>query len=244
MVEGPEEVGHVGCMQTKTPPIDHRSPPPEPDPCLCRAYESRPKPPKGGTLIAEAVMDLETHERMLARDAYRPPGCSRCGAEVHAHEHRPRLLLGLQEDPGRVTQVAIYRCADRENCGAVWRILPGLLARHLWRAWTTVEQAVAEQRAPPAEPVETITTVPASTRQRWRMRLATSAALVVAALATAADVREHAAVVERAGYQATRRELVIIFNDQVDNARAEQTREQLSPLATVVHRLAPGVRLM
>ncbi|MBI3200151.1 MAG: hypothetical protein HYZ29_01335 [Myxococcales bacterium] len=243
-VESPEEVGHVGCMYTLTPPIDHRSPPPDPEFCLTRAYGSRTPKQKGGTLVAEGVVELQDHERWLRIDGYRPARCERCGSPVHAHEHRSRLLLGEGEG---TTDIAIYRCADRESCGAVWRVLPGLLARHLWRAWSTVERAVAD-RADDAECVapglasDTGPPIPERTRARWRGRLVTSAALVVAVLSTAMDVREIAVVVKRAGYAATRGEVVALFAES--SAPPLASGHVLGALAGVVHRLAPGVRLM
>src|SRR5258707_403193 len=60
---------------------------------------------------------------------------------VHIHEYRDRLLLS---DARVSTYVAIFQCADRGRCGAVTRVLPAFLARHLWRAWQTVEAAVAD----------------------------------------------------------------------------------------------------
>jgi len=62
-------------------------------------------------------------------------------------------------------------------------------------------------------------------------------------LATASDVPELAAVVERAGYQATRSELIASFDAQM-HAACQQAGERLSTLAALVHRLVPGVRLM
>lgn len=221
-------------MTQATPPTDHRSPPPDPDLCLCRAYASRPNQ-KGGTLIAEGVTDLAEHERRMRIDAYRPGRCPRCGDVCHGHQQRSRLLLGELQIS---TDVAIYRCADRERCGAVWRVLPALLARHLWRAWRTVERSVSETAVgdPDERPGVAVTEVPKRTLQRWRARLATSAALIVAVLATAADVPEHAAVVERAGYSASRAELVEIVTQEIGGRHGR--------LAAIVHRLAPGVRLM
>jgi hypothetical protein len=230
-------------MQTTTTPIDHRSPPPDPDPCLCRAYASRVPKQKGGTLIAESVVDLEDHERHLRIDGYRPAGCPRCGSPVHAHEYRSRLLLGEAEGS---TEIVIYRCADHERCGAVWRVLPALLARHLWRAWDTVEQTVADRDG--EEPVAPGLTgaagpaIPETTRARWRARLTTSAAMVVAVLATAMDVPELAEVVKRAGYSATRGEVVAVHAQS--SMRSLVRVHPLGSLAGVVHRLAPGVRLM
>jgi hypothetical protein len=76
------------------------------------------------------------------------------------------------------------------------------------------------------------------------MRLGTSAALIVATLATAFDVPELARVVERAGYESTRREVVLIFGEQGKAWPELTSGARLSRLSATVHRLAPGVRLM
>jgi hypothetical protein len=158
---------------------------------------------------------------------------------VHIHERRSRLLLGEAEQS---PEIARDRCAPREHCGAVWRVLPGFLARHLWRAWSTVERAVlARDEGAPAQAAP----LPAPTVRRWRQRLLSSAAVLVAALGTASDVPAIAAVVEQTGYAATRGELVAIFNEQVPSAREPlRAGERLGRLAAIVHRLAPGARLM
>jgi hypothetical protein len=153
--------------------IEDRSPSSAPKACLNRPYTSSQK---GGTLIAEDVWDLETHERRLGSpDTYRPSGCLRCGARVHIHDLRPRQL---RDDPAVSTDVIRFRCADREQCGAAWLILPAFLARHLWRSWSAVENAVESARRSP---------VPARTRRRWKDRLASSARLLVALLTTAGE---------------------------------------------------------
>jgi len=107
-----------------------RSPPPEAEACLCRPY---PSSQKGGTLTCEQVTDLETHARWLATGRYRPAACPRCGAGMHVHDRRPRVM---REGPLTTTWtvVARFRCASAD-CGAAWQVLPMFLARHLWRAW-------------------------------------------------------------------------------------------------------------
>lgn len=188
-------------------------------------------------MIAEEVTELGEHERRLQMGAYRPSKCARCGGAVHAHDRRSRLLLG---DAAGSTEIARYRCARRKRCGAVWRVLPALLARHLWRGWSTVERAVlSENDAAGADAVP----VPAATVKRWRKRLLSSAAALVAALATAYDVPELAAVMGEAGYDATRAELVAIYGEHVPSVAAH-AGGRLGNLAGLIHRLAPGVRLM
>ncbi|MFO0567111.1 MAG: hypothetical protein U0263_15690 [Polyangiaceae bacterium] len=144
------------------------------------------------------------------------------------------------------TEVVIYRCAEHESCGAVWRVLPRFLARHLWRAWSTVERTVAdrdgEEQVVPGLVAGSGPPIPATTRLRWRARLATSAVMVIATLATAMDAPEMSDVVRRAGYRATRGEVVAIF---AESSRSPPARGQvLGRLAATLHRLAPGVRLM
>jgi hypothetical protein len=133
------------------------------------------------------------------------------------------------------TEIARFRCSDREGCGAVWQVLPQLLARHLWRAWRTVEAAVVE-------PVKTRVPemVPARTRRRWRARLASSAALVISVLSEAFAGDAVSEVALASGASATRGELVVAVAGEL-GARAGH---RLSRLAELIHRCARGVRLM
>ncbi len=196
--------------------------------CLDRAYTSSQK---GGTLIAEDVQDLEAHERRLQTpDAYRPASCLRCSAKVHIHDLRPRRLLG---DPRDSTEAIRFRCADRERCGATWQVLPAFLARHLWRSWPVVEKAVATPRS---------SAVPARTRRRWQSRLATAARLLIALLTTTTD-EMLCGVATAVGLDASRHELVECYAEQI--GRTEPGRGHcFAELASLFHRLAPGVRLM
>lgn len=207
--------------------IDHRSPPPEAEACLTRPYGSSPK---GGTVIAEDVVDLEAHERRLRSAGYRPHACRRCGAPMHVHDYRARLLLAA---PAGTTMIARFRCSAR-SCGTVIQVLPALLARHLWRAWSTVEDTVLREDSAPSE-------VPARTQRRWRARLATAAFLMMAAIAPVADTSPARADVFRAvGHDGTRRDAVVAFG----SATAPPSGRWIASLAAFVHRVAPGVRLM
>ena len=193
-------------------------------------------------MIAESVVDLETHERLLGNGGYRPPGCRRCGRPMHIHEYRERLLLG---DPRGSTGIAIFQCADRERCGAVTRVLPAFLARHLWRAWPTVEGAIAETRdtGDEAEAAARAGPVPERTIRRWRTRLAASAAALVVVLGTAAStVPELHRVVQQVGLAGTRAELVEALVTRAEPRPKPGLR--LATTAAVIHRLVPGVRLM
>ena len=208
---------------------DHRSPPPQAEACLQVRY---PSSQKGGTLIDERVLDLTTHERVLASAGYRPDGCPHCGSYLHVHDYRLRQLLA---DPACSLLVVRFLCPQ---CGATWQVLPAFLARCLWRSWRVVEAAVAQpQSEPPAAAPEPV--VPPRTRRRWLARLLSSAALLVVVLGTA-EQPELAAVAGAVGLQGTRGELVTEYVARLGPARGER----LAQVAALVHRLASGVRLM
>ncbi|MFQ5601608.1 MAG: hypothetical protein ACE5G2_13790 [Candidatus Krumholzibacteriia bacterium] len=205
--------------------IEDRPLPSASESCLSRPYASSQK---GGTLIAEDVRDLATHERHLeAPEGYRPSRCLRCGAKVHIHDLRPRQLLA---DPAVATEVMRFRCADRKECGAAWQVLPAFLARHLRRSWSVVESALE----PPAR-----SRVPARTRRRWRARLASSARLLVATLTATAE-STCSSIGTAVGLDGSRLDLVRCYRAQTRPAQDACFAE----LAGLLHRLSPGVRLM
>ncbi len=224
------------------PPEPTWLPPPGPDPCLVRAYSSSPLQ-KGGTLIAEDVIDLVTHaRRMCDPDGYRPPRCPRCdGDTLHAHGRVERKALG---NPGLVPiLVALFRCAC-EDCQATWRVLPAFIARHLWYSWRAVEMAIlVEETVPvPARPAPPTPAGPCpSTITRWRDRLAASARLLVqvfATLTTPLFTGMIASLVDR--IDATRGALVAAYA----TAMKTPAGRWLATLAGHVHRVSPGLRLM
>jgi hypothetical protein len=143
--------------------------------CLVRSYKSRGV--KGGTFIAEDVMDLETHlRRLLDPDAYRAVIglCPNCGGDcIHALCFRERILRPADSaERPLIVEIRLFRCAPR-NCGAVFTVLPAFIARHLWRAWKTVEATSAGQQQPPE-----------TTRRRWLSRLASNASQLVQTFAS------------------------------------------------------------
>jgi len=205
---------------------DSRSLSPAAEACLCRPY---PSSQKGGTLIAEDVHDLATHElRLEDPGAYRPSACPRCGACLHIHDLRSRVLRG---EAHAATEVIRFRCADRERCGAAWQILPAFLARCLWGSWSRVGPAL-EASAP--------CSVPARTLRRWRARLACSARRVVAVLSTATD-GVWTRIAMAVGLDARRIDLV---QGYAARSLATGWATTLAELAAAVHRLWPGARLM
>lgn len=209
--------------------IGNRSLPSAPPGCLERAY---PSSQKGGTIVVEWVCDLETHEELLCEpERYRPETCGRCGAAVHLHDVRSRQLRG---DPAGSTEVIRFRCADLGRCGATWLILPLFLARHLWRSWKTVAAADLEGPLEGTRSGE----VPASTRRRWKSRLGSSARRVISVLTTgSARVSSFAAVL---GLDVVRADLLGRYRREF---QADRERS-FSELASLLHRLSPGIRLM
>jgi hypothetical protein len=189
---------------------------------------------KGGTLIAEDVHDLDAHLRRIRDpDGYRPDQCPRCGHDVlHLHSYPERHPRG---EPGMppVVQVVQYMCAADE-CSATWRILPMFLARHLWRAWKTVERVALPGDVPSAA-----LPVPERTQYRWRSRLATAARVLIVLLAASGGfVLE--SVAAQVGLDVSRAELVHAYAEQTDVPRGAR----LAAVAAVTHRLERGIRLM
>jgi len=94
-------------------------------------------------------MDWETHlQRLETPEGYRPPQCDHCGGtRLHGHGLRLRALAG---DELRVIEIRRYRCA---GCRAVWQVLPGFVARRLWRRWEVVDGALTGKRRRGRAPV-------------------------------------------------------------------------------------------
>ena len=199
--------------------------PPAAETCLLSSYASRGAPgQKGGTLIDETVVDLAAHEMMMKDPgSYRPAEC-RCGCtRLHLHDRRERVTRG---SGSTVVTVVIFLCA---KCSATWRVLPAFLARCLWRTWGVVEAALFEGEGAVA--------VPARTVQRWHARLTQAAIAATQGLATSGEPTLRA-VAQRVGLAASRTALVKAY------AASFETSSLLAPLAALLHRLSPGLRLM
>lgn len=142
-----------------------RLPPPEQEACLVRLRSSTQK---GGTIVAAEVTDLATHERRLCDpDGYRPTFCPRCQqTTLHVHDYRSR---SLRSEPGEpVARIVRHECI---GCTAIWQILPGFIARHLWRTWRVVEHTLEGSTPLPAEAqTRRWPPIPARTRRRWSAR--------------------------------------------------------------------------
>jgi len=204
-------------------------PPPPPAVCLTRSYAARKI--KGGTIIAEGVRDLETHrKKLLEPDEYRSVigRCWACGSTVlHALCLRERVLRGARDEPPLVETVRMYRCAVKV-CGAVFTVLPAVIARHLWRLWKTVEDTAGGKLE-----------MPKSTCRRWLGRLGSSARQLVQTLTSRASSLISSSFRSALAKITTRSDLVETFRRSL-----VQHVESFAPLCGWIHRLEPGIRLM
>ncbi len=143
----------------------------------------------------------------------------------------------LVADPAGVVTVIRFLCS---SCRATWQMLPAFVARHLWRSWPTVEETVEAPAPPPTQSASpTEAPVPASTQRRWLRRLAASAALLVVTVATA-ETPPLTTVAGAVGLAGTRHALV---HEHAHMANVP-VGQRLTQMAALLHRLAPGVRLM
>jgi hypothetical protein len=208
-------------------------PPPDAESCLVQSRVSRYK---GGTVINEDVVDLDSHQRRVCDpDGYRPDSCPRCRHTIlHVHcylERRPRGDVGMPV----VVRIVQYICAS-STCGATWRVLPMFLARHLWRTWRTIERTIKPEDTP--EPRDA-PPIPEQTKRRWLLRLASSARLLVALFA-ASGVSELEDVTAGIDINATR----VVFVEAYAEQTGVRLGRQLSAVATLTHQLERGMRLM
>jgi hypothetical protein len=120
------------------------------------------------------------------------------------------------------------------GCDAIWRIIPRFLARHRWRTWEVVELQTVS-----APPPHDQAKVPKRTVRRWLARLRSAARTVVQSLAAVAEATA-TRVIQAVGLDGARKELVRAYADATGSARGRH----LADLAALVHRLAPGLRLM
>ena len=212
----------------------NRLPPPEPEACLDRL---RPSSQKGGTIVAEDVTDLATHEsRLCDPDGYRPKFCPRCGeTTLHVHDYRERILRG---EPGRpVASVVRHECV---GCEAIWQTLPAFIARHLWRTWRVVEQTLTGGVAAPAETEERRwPPVPDRTQRRWSARWLRVVQLLVQVLASCGEAA-WAALMSGLGSETRCAQLVRAYAE----AKVTKPGHALAEVAALVYRLQPKVRLM
>jgi len=214
---------YFGLAKERSLMVPEWAAPPAAQTCLVSSDASRGR--KGGTIIDERVHELSVHETMMKDPAsYRPAEC-RCGCtRLHLHDRRERRLLGAGS---AVVMVVIFLCA---KCFATWRVLPAFVARCLWRRWEVVEDALFSER-------ERERAVPARTTQRWRASLAQAARVATQALAASGDSTLRA-VAQQAGLDASRGALVKAY------AKVTGSSSLLAPLAALLHRLSPGLRLM
>jgi len=211
-----------------------RLPPPEPEVCLVRL---RPSSQKGGTIIAEDVMDRTTHERRVCDpDGYRPSCCPNCGERrLHVHDYRTRTL---RAEPGEsVARIVRHECVA---CTAIWQTLPAFIARQLWRNWRVVERTLSWAEPELAAPeMRRWPPVPKRTRRRWSARWLRSAQFLVQVLATCGEAT-WSALAGTLASEATCADLITAYA----GAQATPAGQQLLSMAALIYRLQPKVRLM
>jgi hypothetical protein len=207
----------------------NRLAPPAIEACLIRL---RPSTQKGGTIIAEDVMDLATHDKRICDpDGYRPKICLRCSKWLfHVHDYRERVLRAEPSQP--VTRIVRHVCVA---CKAIWQVLPAFIARHLWRTWRVVAHTMVRNERPvsgqPPGPK-----VPAHTVRRWRLRWQRPAQALRQILAASGEAA-WAELAARLRPEATCADLVAAY-------AVAQVVEPLAALAALLYRLQPKVRLM
>lgn len=207
--------------------------PPRVEACLVRVRSSSQK---GGTIIAEDVTDLATHERRLCDpDGYRPALCPRCRwKKLHVHDYRERKLLS---EPGpAVVQVVRHVCV---GCAAIWQVLPALMARHLWRTWSVVEHTLSGAGAPARSERQRWPRVSERTARRWRARWRRPARFLTQVLASSGEAA-WAAVVGKLRPETTSAELVAAYVAEQQTPAGQR----LSTVAALLYRLQPKVRLV
>jgi len=195
-----------------------------PPACLTRSYSSRGI--KGGTVIAEEVLERRRHEELLLDpDGYREvvAPCASCGGEhLHAHCFRTRnLRRAARGSPADVVTIRLYLCA---SCRAVFTVLPAFIARHLWRAWETV-RSVVERGAKAAQ----------TTARRWRARLGSEASQLVQLFM--------ASVTGKAKTRLARLR-PLTRGDFLGALIAAADSSRFALVALWIHRLERGIRLM
>jgi len=211
-----------------------RLPPPEQEACLVRL---RPSSQKGGTIVAEDVTDLATHERRLCDpDGYRPKFCPRCrDTTLHVHDYRERVL---RAEPGRpVASIVRHECV---GCEAIWQILPAFIVRHVWRTWQVVEHTLTGATPAPSESeVGRFPPVPERTRRRWSARWLRPARFVAQVLACCGEA-VWAALAAGLSPAATCADLVAAYA----GATVTAAGHLLAAVAALIYRLQPKVRLV
>ena len=207
-----------------------RLPPPEPEACRVRL---RPSTQKGGTIIAEDVVDRETHERRICDpDAYRPSCCPRCGARtLPVHDYRERVRRADPDAP--IATVVRHLCVA---CRAIWQVLPAFIARHLWRTWRVVTHVLTADARVVQEPARRWPPVPRRTVRRWRARWQRSGRPVRHILA-ASGAAAWAAIVAHLGPDAPCADLIRAY-------AATGGVPPVAAFAALLYRLQPKVRLM
>jgi len=189
---------------------------------------------RGGTLIAEDVWDLDQHRRQVTDpDGYRPDVCPRCGRTVQGHGCRTRKLRDQPDSAAE--EIRRYRCP---HCPAVWQVLPAVIARNLHRTWAAVQSRLVRGGLLKATGAEWRVLRKPATLKRWQRRLAATAIVLTQVLAECGEAVQ--AVIAPLGGGCSRGQLI----DGLADRGLLDGRTKMAQLASWIHRLVPGVRLM
>jgi hypothetical protein len=202
--------------------------------CLYRPYSCKSSQ-KGGTLLADTVLELVDHVRILCDpDGYRPSSCPTCEfGFMHAHDFRVRRLRGDPEASS--IEVRRYRCP---HCGAVWQVLPGLLARHLHRRWPVVQAAMEKEGVVEPGGKQALVNLPGATLRRWRARLTSASDRLLKTI--------RGAVTDLAFWQKRQMSGLSIAGllDSLVSHGFLHLEHRFTQFACWIHRVIPGVRFM
>jgi hypothetical protein len=121
----------------------------------------------------------------------------------------------------------------------VWQVLPAFLARHLQRTWGAIQsRLVAAGELERTGSEWRVRSIP-TTLRRWSLRLAAVAMVLTQALIEGGAGEVSSAVTSMGGW-CNRRELV----EGLAECGLLAKEHKLAELASWVHRLTPGIRVM
>ncbi len=124
--------------------------------------------------------------------------------------------------------VRLYRCPEK-SCGAVFMVLPAVIARQLWRLWETVEEVSSGTAS-----------APRSTARRWFGRLRADAGQLLQILLSVGKELLGTALFSLLPRIRTRGMLIELLG----SSGLADPHQAFAQVAAWIHRIQPGLRLM
>jgi hypothetical protein len=124
--------------------------------------------------------------------------------------------------------IRLYFCASK-TCGAVFTVLPAIIARHLWRQWKTVEEVTSGKLD-----------APRATARRWLSRLKTDTSQLVQVITAKAGTNISGNLLRLLSKVTTRAS----FLEAMKPSGLLNLSHFFALLTSWIHRLMPGIRLM